>query len=1180
MLNSARKYSTAIAVVFMLNCGAASFAQPGPVQQWHFQSGKLSDRTIKPDHGTQSATIVGPLKFSSDAPYALVFDGSEKPRHFVSVTSQLENLKLPKEHLTVEAWVLVDRIAEWGGICGIIQDNGDYERGWLLGFRKSQFFFGLTSEKRNRLTYLTDSKAFEPGYWYHVVGTYDGTHQRLFVDGKLRTQSKHQIGPIAYPPKGTYTIGGYFDDNEFHPLTGQIERVSVFDRALTGAQIGQRFNERNALFPGIHATAPKVAGWPTYMRDSQRTGISQESLQLPLHLQWVYEPSFEPEPAWPPPAKTDFWNRKYNLKPRVIFDRAFQPVSVDDRVYFGSSADDKVYCLDAKTGAELWSFFAEAPVRLAPTIADGKVLFGADDGCVYCLDAKDGALLWNYRADAGNERQIPGNGRVISTKAIRTGILVEGDTAFFCAGIFPQQGVYQLALDIKTGKKIDSAKVNVAAQGYLERRSGQLYVPAGRNPAGVFASSLQRRGKGVGKETSRLSNEFPFSFIGSKSLRFGGGDCKVAAFSADDGKRLWQAEVFGRAYGLAIADGRLLVSTDRGNIYCFSSAEPTSIPPRIPPKHTPLPKKPVQAAIAKTIVETSGTTKGYCLVIGKNYEDLLSEIAYQSEFKIIAFDTDKAHANQMRQRFAADELCGQVSVHYRADSSKLPYTDYMFNLVVATDSLDGKNETKSAKLLAELHRVSRPATGIVFDKLGQPTLRRKPLTKIGEWSHMYGNAANTSCSTDQRVQGRMALQWFGEPGPREMLNRHHRTVAPLWKNGRLIIPGDDQIFAADAYNGTQLWHVKIPNSRRIGAFRDCSYLVAGDHEIYVAADNKCLVLDASTGQKKRTLQVPAIHKTHKHEWGYLANIGNLVVGSGVKPGASRRAHTRESIDDTYFDTRAAVCSDTLFAMENLPPTADPTKTAQGPLWTYQPSRGAIINSTISIADQRIVFVESNQHETLADTTGRNKLPKLLKDGAELVALNLTTGKVLWRSPAAFTELEHNVYTCIANDKVAVVGSRNLGTGKAGRLLYDIHVLDAKTGKPIWNATQDQKVKIGGSHGEQDLHPVVVDNRLYCEPYAYDLTSGRVLSDWGWKLGKRRGCGTISASAASFFFRNGTPTMFDLNSKTTQPVTTATRPGCLINIIPAGGLLLIPEASSGCTCDYAVQTSLAFLPIPE
>jgi hypothetical protein len=37
----------------------------------------------------------------------------------------------------------------------------------------------------------------------------------------------------------------------------------------------------------------------------------------------------------------------------------------------------------------------------------------------------------------------------------------------------------------------------------------------------------------------------------------------------------------------------------------------------------------------------------------------------------------------------------------------------------------------------------------------------------------------------------------------------------------------------------------------------------------------------------------------------------------------------------------------------------------------------------------------------------------------------------------------------------------------------------------------------------------------------------------------------------------------------------TRPGCFINVIPAGGLIMIPEASSGCVCGYPMQTSMAF-----
>jgi hypothetical protein len=41
--------------------------------------------------------------------------------------------------------------------------------------------------------------------------------------------------------------------------------------------------------------------------------------------------------------------------------------------------------------------------------------------------------------------------------------------------------------------------------------------------------------------------------------------------------------------------------------------------------------------------------------------------------------------------------------------------------------------------------------------------------------------------------------------------------------------------------------------------------------------------------------------------------------------------------------------------------------------------------------------------------------------------------------------------------------------------------------------------------------------------------------------------------------------------------TVSRPGCWINMIPAGGLVLIPEASSGCTCGFSLQTSVAYIP---
>ena len=64
--------------------------------------------------------------------------------------------------------------------------------------------------------------------------------------------------------------------------------------------------------------------------------------------------------------------------------------------------------------------------------------------------------------------------------------------------------------------------------------------------------------------------EAPYELIAAGDVLFIGGKEIVIAFNAKTGKRLWSGEVEGHAYGLAYSDGRLLVSTSLGYIYCFS----------------------------------------------------------------------------------------------------------------------------------------------------------------------------------------------------------------------------------------------------------------------------------------------------------------------------------------------------------------------------------------------------------------------------------------------------------------------------------------------------------------------------------------------------------------------------------------------------------------------------------
>ncbi|HPO09956.1 MAG TPA: hypothetical protein PLZ55_14875, partial [bacterium] len=106
-------------------------------------------------------------------------------------------------------------------------------------------------------------------------------------------------------------------------------------------------------------------------------------------------------------------------------------------------------------------------------------------------------------------------------------------------------------------------------------------------------------------------------------------------------------------------------------------------------------------------------------------------------------------------------------------------------------------------------------------------IRRGAYDGVGEWTHQYADAGNTVCSADPLIasgtpsSGTMEIQWFGEPGPRPMLERHVRAPAPLSKSGRLFIPAADCIIAVDAYNGFPLWKKEIPHFGRIAIHLDC-----------------------------------------------------------------------------------------------------------------------------------------------------------------------------------------------------------------------------------------------------------------------------------------------------------------------------------------------------------------------
>ena len=376
----------------------------------------------------------------------------------------------------------------------------------------------------------------------------------------------------------------------------------------------------------------------------------------------------------------------------MVFDRVFHVVSAGDAVYFGSSADDQVYCLDVATGKKRWSFFTEAPVRFAPAVVGERLFVGSDDGSMYCLTTADGKLVYRCQPPQADYR-LAGNGRVMSLWAVRTGVIVKDDVAYFGHGLYPKEGVFVRAVRASDGHELWRTPIaDRPAQGYMLASDERLYVATGReNPlvfdrksgkqlaaiegaGGTYAlltgdtlvfgpgrvgqldlvepgekeklatfagnhmlfaggrfylqsgetlravdqvryvalarerrplekrqaeliARLDKLGRNrASTEGIKLSAELvkvrveieeigrkmqacvlwetkcavPLAVILAGDTLFAGGEGTVTAYRATDGKQVWTASVEGGAFGLAVANGRLYASTDRGVIHCFT----------------------------------------------------------------------------------------------------------------------------------------------------------------------------------------------------------------------------------------------------------------------------------------------------------------------------------------------------------------------------------------------------------------------------------------------------------------------------------------------------------------------------------------------------------------------------------------------------------------------------------
>lgn len=141
--------------------------------------------------------------------------------------------------VTLAAWIKPENDGTDQRIITKSSSNATVDHYWQLnhevGSTELRIRAGGTTERLNVSTSLV------VGHWYHLVGTYDGTTLRLYLDGVEVGSMVHSVGGAVSTSSsmpvtiGDSPIGGRAYD-------GEMDDVRVYDRALSATDVETLFN--------------------------------------------------------------------------------------------------------------------------------------------------------------------------------------------------------------------------------------------------------------------------------------------------------------------------------------------------------------------------------------------------------------------------------------------------------------------------------------------------------------------------------------------------------------------------------------------------------------------------------------------------------------------------------------------------------------------------------------------------------------------------------------------------------------------------------------------------------------------------------------------------------------------------------------------------------------------------
>ncbi len=1038
-----------------------------------------------------------------------------------------------------------------------------------------------------------------------------------------------------------------------------------------------------AVFLSIIGRLP-ADDWPTWRHDRERSGVTGESLELPLRKAWYFRSRFAQLAPRYIPVRTQA-TAKFGLSEREPLPEharyALAVIAVGDAVYF-SSHDGRVVCLDAKTGQVRWEFLAAGAITCAPYAAEGKIWAGSDDGYIYCLDAKTGKQEWKYKA-VKDDRWFISFGRLSSIWPVRTDVLVDKGTAYFGAGIFPHDGMYVNALDVKARKpRWRSVCYAYGFAGHIFAAEDLMVLPTEfkgfhghqlsynradgsiggdwsrlkehrellQSGGGVVAGGIRVTGRHGSLMAWKTENEHEpggrkniwvthkrsitfdprdtamaggVAYLTGSDFEQHGADAPVTgtggavfAIAPEDGKELWSARIPERPHHMAIAGGKLFLSTRQGTIYCFASQKEPAQGVIDEPIETPFAGDDDLGQYHHVAHRLLGANnprdkgvglpgEGFALVLDCTTGKLPYVLALRSRLNICAVFDDEEDARRARVRFSHSNLhCSRISVWFRREGQELPYSPNFADVILSeqaalggalpvfTPALErllkpirgvalfgGKGHEEAAlvdwarKAKLDSAQYSQPAKWTLLKQPNEPSwvkFVRPPLAGAGGWTHANGTPGNTMCSHDDALKPPLGIVWYGPPYSSVMFSR-----PPLVHKGVLVCPVDPfTVEGYDVYNGRRLWSFKPPLNGQPDGFRNFQMMAVGGDSLFIP-DGNVIQEVKNKGVLRLDLWTGKVLETYPPPFPEM-RMGHFAVSPDGKTfWRSGYGDKTEKAGDWTCMFAVDVESGRILWMAGGPGKKKPfglyRERVPYERWSsLGDGRIYTMHGQVSQEQRDVLTAEMKAYLEVNDPEAYEKFDTAPKQLRLLIARDAMTGEVLYEHAVDIQGCDQVVIA--RSDKVLFCTTTGSKWWTEWPRKNFIAAHDGATGKLLWKKPANYR-----------FDPVVTDDTIYAEPWAFDLATGRKRQrihpitgepgEWSWVRSNKQ-CGGCSGSTHFLFGRNKGFGYHDALRDHGMYTSWHHRQACNADTSSGSGMMLKPPFNTGCGCPWSMPFTMA------